>query len=156
MYTISPVKTNLLEDNLLEDTCIALVDNNLGKEDFEKYLHDEVCSIDGNPCCKPCKDKHKEENQIIKKLMQWSNDLFNSDKVGFKFKELFDGYQAGDVELFYDEEKDWRDRSPDVFDKYLFPETITHKNFDEVMAKHTPLAKEWFQRCKNADMERNI
>ncbi len=139
--------------------------------DFEKYLHDEVCSINGNPCCKPCKEKlhgdfdlqeklqqawrdyrKKEDNQIIKKLMQWSSDLFNCDKVGFKFKELFDGFQAGNVELFYDEGKDWRDRSPDVFDKYLFHVTITHTNFDEVMAKHTPLAKAWFEKIKNEEM----
>jgi|GEM_PF-4386955 hypothetical protein len=125
------------------------------KDAFQKYLHDEVCSLAGNPCCKPCKDKHREDNQIIKKMMNWSNDLFNSDKVAFIYKELCDGYQAGDVKLVYHEDKDWRDRSPDLHDKYLFPETLTHANFDEVIAKHTPLAKEWFERCKNENLERN-
>jgi len=130
-------------------------DNLEDDEEFQKLMHEKLCINLKKALCKPCEDKHREDNQIIKKMMNWSNDLFNSDKVAFIYKELCDGYQAGDVKLVYHEDKDWRDRSPDLHEKYVFNETITHANFDEVIAKHTPLAKEWFERCKNEDLERN-
>ncbi len=47
MHKISPIKTNLLEDNLLHDTIIALADENLGQDHvFWVGIGDKYCTWD--------------------------------------------------------------------------------------------------------------
>jgi len=53
---VPPTDFKLAEDHIKEE-------DDREEANFQKYLHDEVCSMNGNPCCNPCKKKNDIEEQ---------------------------------------------------------------------------------------------
>ncbi|HTJ49080.1 MAG TPA: hypothetical protein VL443_06460 [Cyclobacteriaceae bacterium] len=112
--------------------------------DHQLYLHNDMCVPENLPICKACRDKQYSQKKIVDRLINWSTGYFGED-VGFIYHERADGYEVYDVSLIYKESKD----------RYCFGTAINNQNFDQVLASHHDRAKSWFERCKNADMQRN-